>query len=251
MIAGCQDRERGRFRGLDPGTLLAAAVGAAFGFSFVHHLAVSALCLAFALALVIAGGLSALPSRKRLAAANVFVLFIWLTVPPAIPGESVAALSPLAWSAEGVRLAMLITMKCNAILLSFSALVSGIPPSLIGCALDRLRVPVKLVFLFLFAFRYVHVIGEEWERLQVAAKLRGFVPRNSLHTYRTIGNMFGLTIVNAIDRSRRIYEAMALRGFDGAFHTVAEGKSTPADKRFAFLFFSALAALLLLDIRLE
>jgi cobalt/nickel transport system permease protein len=247
MIADCQGGEGGLFRGRDPRALLVAAVGAAFCFSFIRDLAVSGLCLAFALVLAAMGGIPALSLLKRLAAANVFVLFIWLTVPPAVPGESVAALGPLAWSADGVRLAMLITIKCNAILLSFLALASGISLPLVGCALDRLRAPPKLVFLFLFTFRYIHVVGKEWQRLQMAAKLRGFVPRTSLHTYRTVGNMFGLTLVNAIDRSRRIYEAMLLRGFDGAFHTVTEMKSTPADKRFAFLFFSALAALLSLD----
>ncbi|MDR2391503.1 MAG: cobalt ECF transporter T component CbiQ [Planctomycetota bacterium] len=251
MIAECQGRKFSLFRTADPRTLLAAAAAASFCFSFVQSLGASASCLAFALILAAMGGISAPLLLKRLAAVNIFVLFIWLTIPFAMPGERIDVLGPLRWSADGIRLAMVTTIKCNAILLSFLALVSGIPLPLVGCALDRLRVPAKLVFLFLFTFRYVHVVGEEWQRLQTAAKLRGFVPSNSLHTYRTIGNMFGLTFVNAIDRSRRIYEAMLLRGFDGSFHTVTEVKSTPADKRFAPLFFAALVFLFLLDVYLR
>ena len=247
MATERRDRESSPFLKLDPRTLLAAAAGAACCFSLVRNLAPACLCLAFSALLAAVRGLPALPLAKRLAAANVFILFIWLTVPLAVPGESVAALGPLDWSREGVRLAALVAVKCNAILLAFLALVAGIDLALVGNALERLRAPAKLVFLFLFTCRYIHVVREEWRRLQTAARLRGFVPHNSWHTYRTVGNMLGLTLVNAIDRSRRIYEAMALRGFKGTFHTVAELRGTPADARFALLFFPALGCLLVLD----
>jgi len=227
--------------------LLVAATGAAFCFSFVQNLFPSCLCLAFALLLATVSGLDALPLLKRLAVANVFILFIWLTVPLTMPGESLATFGPFSWSKEGVRLALLVTIKCNAILLAFFALVAGIGLPRIGCALERLFVPAKLVFLFLFTCRYIHVIGEEWQRLQTAAKLRGFVPRNSFHTYKTIADMLGLTFINAVDRSRRIYEAMLLRGFAGTFHTVSELRRTPADICFLLLFFLVVGSILFLD----
>lgn len=236
------------FLGRDPRTLILAATGAAFCFSFIRNLAPSCLCLAFAVVLTLAGGQRLIPLAKRLAVANVFILFIWLTVPLTMPGESVASLGPLTWSREGIRLALLVTIKCNAILLSFFALVSGINLTLIGCALERLYVPDKLVFLFLFTGRYIHVVGEEWRRLQTAAKLRGFVPRNSLHTYRTIGSMLGLTFINAVDRSQRIYEAMLLRGFTGTFHTVTKLRRMADDMWFLILFFAALGGLICFDL---
>jgi cobalt/nickel transport system permease protein len=224
---------------LDPRTKIAAATGAAFCFSFVRTVPMACLCLAAALVLAFVAerGLPAAPFWKRLGAANVFILFIWLTVPFTMRGTG-----------EGIRLALLVTLKANAILLSFLALVSGISLPRVGCALERLRVPAKLVFLFLFTCRYIHVVGEEMSRLRTAATLRGFVPRNSLHTYRTIGNMLGLTFVNAIDRSKRVYESMLLRGFNGRFHTATELHSSPADKVFAGGFFLSLAGILLLDI---
>jgi cobalt/nickel transport system permease protein len=226
---------------------LVSAAGAAFCFSAIRGLAPSCLCLAFGAALAALRGFPVLPLLKRLAAANVFVLFIWLTVPPTLPGEAVAVLGPLAWSREGVALAALITVKSNAILLSFLALLSGTSLPLVGCALERLRAPAKLAFLFLFTCRQIQVVGEEWQRLWTAAKLRGFVPRNSPHTYRTIGNLLGLLFVNAADRSRRMHEAMLLRGFEGRFHSATELKGSPADRRFALAFFAVLAGLLLLD----
>ena len=58
---------------------------------------------------------------------------------------------------------------------------------LIYLALDRLGAPPRLVFLFLFTYRYLHVLTGEWQRLLTAAKLRGFIPRTNMHTYRTLG----------------------------------------------------------------
>lgn len=236
---------------LDPRTLVIAVTGAAFCFSLIQHLSVSVLCLALSLAVTVARRPAPLPLLRHLAMANVFILFIWLTVPLTVPGESVATLGPLEWSREGVRLALSITVKCNAILLMFLALMDGVDLQQVGGALERLRVPAKLVFLFLLTCRYIHVVRDEWQRLQTAAKLRGFAPKNSFHTYRTIANMLGLTFVNAFDRSHRIYEAMMLRGFNGAFHTVAESRSTRADAVFAFFFLAGLGFLLALDIRLQ
>ncbi len=242
---------RSPLRNLDPRTLVLAAAGAAVCFSLLHSLAVACAGLFVSLALVLVVRPSPGPLLRRLALANVFILFIWATVPISVAGESLARFGPLSLSREGVELALAVTVKCNAILLCFLALVADLKPPLIGYALERLHVPAKLVFLFLFTCRYIHVIGEEWRKLQCAARLRGFVPRTSLHTYRTIGNMLGLTLVNSIDRSQRIYEAMLLRGFQGTFHTVTDLKAASADRTFGALFSLSLAGLLAADVYLR
>ena len=239
------------FCDLDPRTLLLAATGAAVCFSLVQSIALAYACLVLALILVVVGKPSLVLLLKRLVVANFFIFFLWATVPFAVPGESLTTFGPLSVSQEGITLALSVTIKCNSILLCFLALITDLSLPLIGYSLERLRVPGKLVFLFLFTCRYIHVIGEEWQKLQTAAKLRGFIPRTSWHTYETIGNMFGLTIINSIDRSQRIYEAMLLRGFNGAFHTVAELKAERSGIFFAVLFFSALVCLLTADIYLR
>jgi cobalt/nickel transport system permease protein len=251
MIMELHSRSASPIDRLDPRAILIATAGSAFCFSFIRNLALSLLCLVFSLILAAVRRLPTLPLLKHLAMVNAFILFIWLTVPLTMRGDSLVALGPLSWSREGVGLALLVTVKCNAILLSFLALTAGLSLQEIGCALERLRVPARLVFLFLFTCRYIHVIGEEWRRLQTAARLRGFVPRNSPHTYRTIANMLGLAFINAVDRSHRIYEAMLLRGFDGVFHTVTEFKCGSTDIVFTLLIFAFLGSLLFLDLCLK
>jgi cobalt/nickel transport system permease protein len=69
-----------------------------------------------------------------------------------------------------------------------------------------------------------------------------------MHTYRTLGNMLGLIFVNSYDRSRRIHEAMLLRGFNGVFHTVAELRAGRRDRLFCVFFFTILLGIAGLDL---
>lgn len=185
---------------------------------------------------------------RRVALVNVFLLFLWLTVPLTMPGTPALVLGPLTASHEGIALVWLATLKSNAILLAFLALVATMDSPTMGHALDRLGAPNKLVFLFLFTYRYLHVIADEWQRLTTAARLRGFVPRTGMHTYRTIGNMLAMVLVNSFDRSGRVYQAMVLRGFQGSFVSVARFKARTRDALFAFLWLTAMACLMVMDL---
>ena len=210
--------------------------------------------LAAGAALTMAGAvltLSAPPTGllcKRVALVNVFVLFLWLTVPLTTPGEPFASMGPLTFSREGVELVWLVTLKSNAILLAFLALVTTMDSPTMGHALDRLGVPSKLVFLFLFTYRYLHVIADEWQRLVKAARLRGFTPRTGMHTYRTIGHLLAMVLVNSFDRSGRVYQAMILRGFQGRFASVVRFRTQARDALFAFMWMTATACIVLMDL---
>jgi cobalt/nickel transport system permease protein len=191
------------------------------------------------------------PLVKRVALVNVFVLFLWLTVPLTMPGEIWARLGPVEVSRQGCLLVWLVTLKSNAILLAFLALVASMDAPTMGHALDRLGVPSKLVFLFLFTYRYLHVIAEEWRRLVTAARLRGFTPKTGMHTYRTVGNLLAMVLVNSFDRAGRVYQAMVLRGFQGQFVSVARFQTRPADALFAIFWTSATAGLMCMDLFME
>lgn len=196
-------------------------------------------------------GLSRPPLKqlcKRVALVNVFVLFLWLTVPLTMPGAPLLTLGPLTASHEGIALVWLATLKSNAILLTFLALVATMDSPTMGHALERLGVPTKLVFLFLFTYRYLHVIADEWQRLTTAARLRGFSPRTGMHTYRTIGNMLAMVLVNSFDRSGRVYQAMILRGFQGRFASVVQFRTQARDALFAFMWMTATACIVLMDL---
>jgi len=89
---------------------------------------------------------------------------------------------------------------------------------IITAALHYLYVPNKLVHIFFFSYRYIHVINLEYLRLTNAVKVRCFIPRNNLHTYKSFAYLIGMLILKSYERSRRIYNAMLCRGFKGKFY---------------------------------
>ncbi|WP_165071884.1 cobalt ECF transporter T component CbiQ [Desulfovibrio sp. ZJ200] len=217
---------------IDPRVRLALAAATAVCLALLHSVTAALLGLLLGALLLAAARPPLLPLARRVAAVNLFVLFLWCVTPLTMPGESLARWGMFSISAEGVRLSLLVSIKSNAILCVFLALVASMDSPTAGYALERLRCPPKLVFLFLFTGRYVHVIAHEWQTLSVAARLRGFRPRSNLHTYRTLASLLGLLLVRSYERSLRVREAMLLRGFQGRFRSVTEFHARPVDALF-------------------
>lgn len=207
---------------------------------------VTACCLGLGLGCLLLA-LARAPLRalwRRLAAVNVFILFLWLVTPWTTPGTVVWQWHFVEVSREGLYLSLLVTLKSNAIACVFLALVASLPAAALGHALERLGCPDKLVFLFLFTGRYIHLLAGEWQDLMTAARLRGFRPRTSLHTYRTVASLLGLLLVRSHDRALRTREAMLLRGFSGRFHTLDSFSLGPADLLFVLGVAPCLACIL-------
>jgi cobalt/nickel transport system permease protein len=178
---------------------------------------------------------------KRILSVNIFILFLWLTVPLNQGGENFAQLGTLGINRRGVELVMLLTLKSNAITLLFLALVATMNVAALGKALSSLHCPDKLVFLLLFTYRYIHAALDGWQRLWTAAKLRAFTPKSDAHSYRAFANMLGMTFVQSFARSGRVYESMRLRGFSGNFVSVAPFKTAGRDIAFVILLVILLA----------
>jgi cobalt/nickel transport system permease protein len=168
--------------------------------------------------LVILARLSVKRILARMAVVNGFVLFLWLFLPFTAPGKIVYSFGPLYIYQEGLLHALLITLKSNAILLTVIALLGTSTVFSLVYALSHLGAPDKLVHLFFFCYRYVHVIHGEYHRLLNALKIRGFKPGTNMHTYRTYSYLVGMLLVRSFDRSARILSAMKCRGFTGRFH---------------------------------
>lgn len=187
------------------------------------------------------------PLVRRLAAVNVFILFLWLVTPWTTPGSVVWQWQIFQVSREGLYLSLLVTLKSNAIACIFLALVATLPATTLGHALERLGCPDKLVFLFLFTGRYIHLLAGEWQDLMTAARLRGFHPRTDMHTYRTVASLLGLLLVRSHDRALRTREAMLLRGFSGRFHALGSFRLRPLDGLAVLCIMPCLAGILWLE----
>ncbi len=105
----------------------------------------------------------------RLLLVNGFVLFLWFTLPLTYPGEEAFSIGPLRFSADGIMLAGLISIKTNATVLVLISLIATSSLAALGQALAKLKVPAKLCLLLLFSYRYIFVIHQEYLRLLRAA----------------------------------------------------------------------------------
>jgi len=183
-----------------------------------QHVPWTAASLALPIALLAAARLSIKKVLARLAIVNGFIVFIWLFLPITTSGESIYTLGPLSIQKEGIVSALLITLKSNSIVLMVITLLGTSQIFTLVHALSHLWVPDKLVHLFFFCFRYIHVIHDEYHRLVNAMKIRGFKPKTDMHTYRTYAYLVGMLLVRSFDRSKRIMQAMKCRGFRGRLY---------------------------------
>lgn len=169
--------------------------------------------------------LARLPIKKvcsRLLMVNGLILLLWFFLPFTFGSTESFAIGPLSAKREGIIYATQITLKSNAIVLSLMALVATMSIFTMGRAMRHLHVPTKIVHLFFFTYRYIHVIHTEYQRLIKAIKIRGFHPRTNLHTYRTYAYLVGMVIVKSHDRAQRVRAAMLCRGFSGRFYDLSD-----------------------------
>lgn len=175
----------------------------------------------------------------RMCLLNIFTLLLILILPFTYGGET-TELGGLQISREGLGVALLIAAKTNTIVPALIALLCTCYISDFGHALYKLKFPKKLCFILLFSYRYVFVIYQEYTKLLRAAKMRNFSPKTNIHTYRTFGYLFGMTLVKSYNRSQRVHQAMQLRGFNGQLVSLHSYHYTFADLFFllAMVIFS-------------
>lgn len=233
---------------LDPRTRVAAAALFAAAVTLVDGLPALTAAVALAIGLAALGALPVGRTARRLLALEGFMAAALATLPFTVPGDAVAVFWGHEVTAQGLHRALVAALKANAATLSALALLSGLEPVALGGALARLGVPERFVTLFLLTLRYVDVLEREYARLRLAMRARGFRMTSSLHTWRSMGWLAGMLLVNSVERSERIHAAMRLRGFTGRLHRHDESKAGPWDWGFGAAHVAALALLAALDV---
>jgi cobalt/nickel transport system permease protein len=218
---------------LDPRTRVLSALVLTGAIVALRDLWLAALALSFAIAglLIARLPLSALLHRLRHVEGFMIVLFVLL--PFTVPGHALFAIGPFTATQEGAIRAAAIALKINASILVLFVLVASMEPMRLGRALFALGAPQSIAQLFLLTVRYLEVFRDERRRLTDAMRARAFVARSNWHTWRSLGNLAGMTLVRALDRAERVGEAMRCRGFSGRFVIAAAARPKRRDALFA------------------
>jgi cobalt/nickel transport system permease protein len=225
---------------IDPRVKMVFAILFSVFVAITHKTPVAVCGLVLAVILILIARLSVKHLLSRVVIANIFIVFLWLILPFSMPGKVVFEIMGLTASYEGILYTLLITVKCNAIILLNIALLSTSSISDLVHALRHFRVPDKLIHIFFFLFRYANVMAGEYAVLQRTLKVRGFKPNTSIHTYRTYGAVIGTLLIHGHDRSEKIHKAMVCRGFKGKYWLLEHFVMKPQDYLAACLLIAVL-----------
>lgn len=207
---------------------LVALLALIFAFALVQKLV---LLPAMLLVTAVLYGLSRLPFSfllTRLRYPGFFILAVVFFL-PLVSGETVI----FSWGLfkvrqEGCLLVLLILTRFLCIM-TVSIVLFGTAPFLTSIkSMRSLGLPPLIVDMMLLAYRYLAELGETITTMQRAMFLRGFqthvFSRRNLEVW---ASLTGSLLVRSYDQSRKVYQAMILRGYGqkiNSHHDHGQGK---------------------------
>ena len=141
---------------------------------------------------------------RRLAAVNLFVVGVWLTVPIHWPS--------LALHDAGIALAWQITLRVNVIALAASLLLARMSGIDLARAVTGLGLPASLGALLAQAVRSIALLAETHARLERAMRARGYRATFGWRSVRVSAQLATSLLVHAFVRSERISLGLQARG---------------------------------------
>jgi len=252
---GSQVKVRGwPLSGWDARVKIAALLFFMFSAAFLRSVPSALTALVFSLALAIFCRVGLYRILVRISAVSMFLLLILVVLPfstaPA-PGDTVLGiegLAPFLFNVRGLRDAAVIIMKACAIVMLMEPLFYSSPLSEFSNALISLRIPPKAVYILNLATRYLNVMAAEASSMLWALRSRAFRPSATISGLRTLAGLFAILFIRSYERTQRLQEAMALRGFHGEFPRGRLGRIGAADIVKAALFIAAGLCLHLMDV---
>jgi len=247
MIDGSFAEDHAWLQRIDPRLRVLAAGGFAVVVAVAYDFRTLACALILAFLLVASSRMDLLRVARRLVAPMLFLALLWLVLPWSYEGPVWFTIGPLAVTRPGVIMCSQISLKTIALMTAFMALVATMTVDTLGHALNRLRLPDKMVHLLLITYRYLFVIEQEYQRLLRAMKIRSFQPRTNLHSYRTYAYLVGMLFVRASERARRVHCAMICRGFSGRFVSLRRFPPNPLNPVFSCGAIGVIGLLIVLE----
>ena len=203
---------------IHPAVTLAGLFVCSVALSFIHSLWAAAYALAVSLPLPFLKGVPWRTVLRRMALGNLFVLFIWLTMPFTLGQHPVATLPlGLVVYAHGLEKSLLLTLKINCLLALGLAFLHTSSVHETAKALATLGMPPKLTLLLLLTARHMHSLWASYRTVCNAAALRGFTPSLRLGKLRKFAALVTFVLLKSMERADNVDAAMRLRGFSGSF----------------------------------
>ena len=138
---------------------------------------------------------------KRWLKFNLFSVLLWATLSWKI-GEQ-----DIMWNVHGIELATLITLRMNLLFLHH------VTDTILVQAIAKLPLPTKLIHLFILSVRYISLLAELNQKMDMAMKARGFHPKFNLFTMKVYAQRVALLLIHSMLKAEKAEIAMKARGF--------------------------------------
>ncbi|EEW78700.1 energy-coupling factor transporter transmembrane protein EcfT [Haemophilus influenzae] len=150
---------------------------------------------------------SFLPYLKRWFALVIFIALMWATLSWQI-GENGIELN-----FQGIKLAEKLSLRTHLLLISLWLFLWNINDAVLVQAIGKLPLPEKLIQLFVLTVRYIALLGELRQKMDIAMRARGFRPRLNRRTLYVTAQSVALLLIDALLKAETAQMALKCRGF--------------------------------------
>lgn len=142
---------------------------------------------------------------------------------------------------ESATNAALILIRATAAIIMLTVLLATTRFDMIVKVLYDLKMPVFLLQILMFSYRYIFVFSEELESMKNSMTAKGFRPTLSLRMFSSVANMLGMLLIKSFERGDDVYRSMVAKGYTGKPAIMTKNKMHVKD--YAFVSVAVLMAL--------
>ena len=150
---------------------------------------------------------SFLPYLKRWFALIIFIALMWVTLSWKI-GENGIELN-----FQGIELAEKLSLRTHLLLISLWFFLWNINDAVLVQGMGKLPLPEKLIQLFVLTVRYIALLGELRQKMDIAMRARGFHTRLNRRTLYVTAQRVALLLIHALLKAETAQMALKCRGF--------------------------------------
>lgn len=150
---------------------------------------------------------SFLPYLRRWFALVIFIALMWATLSWKI-GENGIELN-----FQGIELAEKLSLRTHFLLISLWLFLWNINDAVLVQAIGKLPLPEKLIQLFVLTVRYIALLGELRQKMDIAMRARGFRPGFNRRTLYVTAQSVALLLIHALLKAETAQMALKCRGF--------------------------------------
>ncbi|HHF3525675.1 TPA: energy-coupling factor transporter transmembrane protein EcfT [Haemophilus influenzae] len=150
---------------------------------------------------------SFLPYLKRWFALVIFIALMWATLSWQI-GENGIELN-----FQGIELAEKLSLRTHLLLISLWLFLWNINDAVLVQAIGKLPLPEKLIQLFVLTVRYIALLGELRQKMDIAMRARGFRRGLNRRTLYVTAQSVALLLIHALLKAEMAQMALKCRGF--------------------------------------